>query len=110
MNHYKLQIRFSFIHPYGYITLQLFLKDLLQTFGNVVSTTCSILLCLTDRKKLRLDVQENCILTEHRVPSRGAAELLKALRESFAFGHPLQNRLKLLLSQTRCFNGFCTYM
>lgn len=100
MNHYKLQIRFSVSHPYASITLQLFLKDLLQTLSNVVSATCSVLLYLTNRKKLGLDVQENCVLTEHRVPSRGAAKLLKALRESIAFGLPLQNRLKLLLSQT----------
>lgn len=49
------------------------------------------------------------ILTEHRVPSRGAAKLLKALRESITLGHPLQNS-QLLLSQTWCFNQWVLYL
>lgn len=72
--------------------IQLFLKDLLLAFHSIVRAyaTSSIFLYLTKINKLGLDMEESHVLIEPRVPSRGAAVLLKALRESFTIGCPLK--------------------
>lgn len=102
-----LQIRFSFIHSYACIML------LFNYFKRIYCRLSTVLLehVLPVLFFCTLLIERNwdwtykkTLLTEHRVPSRGAAKLLKALRESITFGHhPLSNSLKLLLSQTWCF-------
>lgn len=73
-------------------SIQLFLKDLLYTFHSIVRAhaTRSISVYLTNIRKLGLDMEEGHVLIEPRVPSRGAAVLLKALRESVTIGCPLK--------------------